>query len=52
MMMEEMMMREILECLLGAGLYLYCLIPDSHKLQKAEFISLCTHTLENLGSET
>lgn len=43
---------EILEYLLCAGLYCHCLIPDSHKLRKAEFITLFTHRHESLGSET
>lgn len=31
-------MTMILECLLCARLYIHCLIPDSHKLQKTEYI--------------
>lgn len=42
----------VLECLLCACLYLHCLIPDPHRLQKAGFISVFFQRGENLGSET
>lgn len=45
-------MTMILECLLCARLYIYCLIPESHKLQKTGDIYIFTHRGESLGSET